>query len=132
MLKTEKKGGKKVGDPKMKITKNDLKNMIYEELNELNEAGASPDIARLQKLLDRAKIGEFISARVNTPQEFLQLQQLMIDAVQQLEPPVKQQVLRKALSGAGASQQTDAPPEEEAPPGNRYEERLSRRKKTRK
>ena len=57
----------------MKITKNDLKNIIYEELNELNEAGTPPDIVRRQKLLDRAKIGEFISANGNTPQEFLAL-----------------------------------------------------------
>ena len=117
----------------MKITKNDLKNIIYEELNELNEAGTPPDIVRLQKLLDRAKIGEFISANVNTPQEFLALQQLMITAVQELKPQVKQAVLRKALTGAGDEPQTEAPPEEVAPPpGNRYEERLVRRKKTRK
>ena len=42
MLKAENKDGKKAGDPRMKITKLDLKRMILETLNELNEPEEDP------------------------------------------------------------------------------------------
>ena len=115
----------------MKITKNDLKNIIYEELSELNETGTPPDITRLQKLFARGKIDDFIATAINTPQEFMALINLMVQTPTQLKDQMKLQVLRKAIGAVG--QEAEAPPEEVAPPpGNRYEERLVRRKKTRK
>jgi len=116
----------------MKITKNDLKNIILEELN---EAGTPPDIVRLQKLFARGKIDDFIATAIDTPQEFMALINLMVQTPTQLKDQMKLQVLRKAIGGVG--QEAEASPEQAQapdvpPPGNRYEERLLRQKKTRK
>lgn len=87
---------------KMKLTKSELRQLIREELNVLNEATDPERIfAKYPKVL------EAIEGLINTPKEFLQLLNIIIQ-----KAPIKEQqkviALRLALKQVGAGEGDDS------------------------
>ena len=100
----------------MKITKKMLRDIIKEEMTSIKElAGPSPDVNKIDVAMERAKISKYISTNVNTPEEFIQLINLIIGDVEKLKPDIILTALKKAI-GTAQSNETPTTTQSNEPP----------------
>ena len=101
-----------------------LRDIIKEEMTSIKEeeTGMSPDVNKIDMSLERAKISEYISTNVNTPEEFIQLINLIIGDVEKLKPDIILTALKKAIGTA----QSNEPPTTATP--TTTERRIRKRK----
>ena len=68
----------------MKLTKSQLKELIKEEIGNIFEEDEkkSADVMNIAKRLDSSGVGDRISSIVNTPREFLEIIDLLLNMIE--------------------------------------------------